>query len=334
MPSRRTVRVSNVPDIRTLPYPVVMIVVTQRTASGSPAQAAATNLVTRIQNKAYNRSTTLVVTATKRALQQLEDRAQVNGVNIANEQIPFAVKYTRTPAGHRRKIFRGVNQILFALPTPMPQPGSSPSKAGSGPQTFSSAAQSLGDSGSQAFFSPPQSLAGSGGQSRPGSGSQNRSGGQSRPGSGAQANVQNIRNRSRDGDLYTAFRVLLGNKENRKRKVAVILVKNGHEAAEFIYNLQGMQEMLKDKMGAYALFPTEKKKPLANNVRNDIARILAPEFARARGRSFAIIMVYASGSDPAAKHLWAQKKMKRILVCYTPGALLQAAGSGPNALLS
>ena len=330
----RTVRASTV-RFKSIRHPSILIVITHTRATNG-AITAAQDLVNDLKATNYNSDNVLILTATHRAVRQLEQAAAIEGVNINSlpSGRPVALLYTRGPGGNmKREILQGANRIKNAFgnlswrlsnstpPSQFGTPGSSvatspvqvpssrrPSQRGS-PSKQSSVPPTVARSPSQAAATP-------------------RSTSQS-PGSGNGINyantIVNNSNQEMARALYDVFRKVLNNSTNTTRLVAVTLVENGDHVTsdDFTHHLKEvMKRALGDKMGTFARLPPGGRRVLTPNTANEINRVLAPAYAKALGRAFVVILVYDKAGDPP-KGKYSQKKIKRVIVCYTPAALIR-----------
>lgn len=325
-PARVRRRASSV-NLHRIPQPTVVILITQESA-GSPPVANAREMVHNLREKPWNHKDMLIVTATRRAVEQLENAAQINGVNVQSIDGLVAIVYQRLPRGGlRRTVVKGYEDIRNVISGNAPVNGF-PARAGAGFPARAGAGSPARASGSGAGTPSSRYASASSSPSRSGAGTPSRPSSPARPVPASPS--RNLVNAStRAVDLYTAFRTALQGNGSRHRTVAVLLASNGDEAwfTEFMGSINQMHQRLgKAAVGAVAHVPQRGRgRPLSNAAANVVARALAPEYARARGRAFAVLLAYATKGDP--KTQWARKVMRKVFVCYTPAALARAAAS-------
>jgi biotin carboxyl carrier protein len=332
----RTVRASTV-RFKSIPHPYILIVITHTRATNG-AITAAQDLVNDLKATNYNSGHVLILTATHRAVRQLEQPAAIEGVNMNNNSLPsggpVALLYTRGPGGNmKREILQGANRIKNAFgklswrlsnSTPPSQFGTPGSSVATSPvQVPSSRPSQRGSPSKQSSVPPTVARSPSQAAATPRSTSQS-------PGSGNGINYANTivntnnSNQERARALYDVFRKVLNNNTNKTRLVAVTLVENGDHVTsdDFTHHLEVMKRELKNKMGTFARLPPSGSRVLTPNTVNGINRVLAPAYAKARGRAFVVILVYAQPGDPP-KGKYSQKVIERVIECYTPAALIR-----------
>lgn len=283
-------------------HPYVLVLITRESKANGPSPAAVT-LVTKLRKMAYDHATLLIVTATRKAVEQM-------GVRVQPSANPIGVIFARGQ-GHFTLGGPGIQNFVenykpssARQPSPQQSPQRAPATSGGGAASTSSRRTT-----SPRVASQTQTRNAATGFEK--------------------MEVTDAASTRRAQALYSIFRTGLGSKGSKFRRLGMILVENGdgEGVTTLVAHVEELKKQLKrtglkaDVIGAIAKYPSSQgfKKVRDANVR----AALDHEYARAQGRAFLVVIVFAAGGNKKIE----SQVFRRIIVCYTAGAFQNAVNN-------
>lgn len=294
-------------------HPYVLVLITRESKANGPSPAAVT-LVTKLRKMAYDRATLLIVTATRKAVEQM-------GVRVQPSANPIGVIFARGQ-GHFTLGGPGIQNFVenykpssARQPSPQQSPQQQPAVSSAGRQRAPATSGGGAASTSSRRTTSP----------RVASQTQTRN-----AATGFEKmEVTDAASTRRAQALYSIFRTGLGSKGSKFRRLGMILVENGdgEGVTTLVAHVEELKKQLKrtglkaDVIGAIAKYPSSQgfKKVRDANVR----AALDHEYARAQGRAFLVVIVFAAGGNKKIE----SQVFRRIIVCYTAGAFQNAVNN-------
>lgn len=296
-------------------HPYVLVLITRESKANWPSPAAVT-LVTKLRKMAYDHATLLIVTATRKAVEQM-------GVRVQPSANPIGVIFARGQ-GHFtlggppdiQNFVENYKPSSARQPSPRQSPQQQPAVSSAGRQRAPATSGGGAASTSSRRTTSP----------RVASQTQTRN-----AATGFEKmEVTDAASTRRAQALYSIFRTGLGSPKGSKfRRLGMILVENGdgEGVTNFVAHVEELKKQLKrtglkdDVIGAIAKYPSSQgfKKVRDANVR----AALDHEYARAQGRAFLVVIVFAAGGNKKIE----SQVFRRIIVCYTAGAFQNAVNN-------